>query len=226
MSGASCACRTTHLGEARPRPTRRCPASASSRQGPRGAAGVSHGYGSRRPRAGPGSSGPRAKGRSAARTGDRAMTIPPSPRHRRERGGSRPEPDGPARLSDEQLTGCVMSPLARCASGAIDPDEWFPVAKTATAARAEAAHALDLCAVCPLRAECLELSLRHLRTTGRYGIWGGLVEAERASARGEWVADAEVTTLLRSAARDPDDPPDHSYPGLPGLRRPGHSGRR
>src|SRR5258708_24685916 len=121
------------------------------------------------------------------------MTIPPSPRHRRERGGSRPEPDGPARLSDEQLTGCVMSPLARCASGAIDPDEWFPVAKTATAARAEAAHALDLCAVCPLRAECLELSLRHLRTTGRYGIWGGPVGAPRASARRAGVAGPEGT---------------------------------
>lgn len=140
------------------------------------------------------------------------MSILPSPRPDPERAGSRPEPDGPARLSDEQLTGCVMSPLARCASGAIDPDEWFPVAKTATAARAEAAHALALCTVCPVRAECLELSLRHWRTTGRYGIWGGLVEAERAAARQEWVAGAEVTTLLGPAMRDPDDPGDRPDP--------------
>src|SRR5258707_12385268 len=106
------------------------------------------------------------------------MTIPLSPRHCPERAASRPARDGPAGLSDEQLTGCVMSPLARCASGAVDPDEWFPVAKTAAAARAEAVHALALCAVCPVRAECLELSLRHWRTTGRDGRWGGPVEAQ------------------------------------------------
>jgi WhiB family transcriptional regulator, redox-sensing transcriptional regulator len=129
------------------------------------------------------------------------MTIPPSPRRDPERAGSRPARDGSAGLSDEQLTGCVMSPLARCASGAIDPDEWFPVAKTATAARAEAARALALCAVCPVRAECLELSLRHWRTTGRYGIWGGLVEAERAAARGERF-DQEFSAGSRLSQRE------------------------
>src|SRR5260221_12013145 len=140
------------------------------------------------------------------------MTIPLPPRHCPERAASRPARDGPAGLSDEQLTGFVMRPLARCASGGVDPDEWFPVAKTAAAARAEAVHALALCAVCPVRAECLELSLRHWRTTGRYGIWGGLVEAERAAARGEWMAGAEVTTLLGPAARNPDDPGDRPDP--------------
>src|ERR1700716_1032565 len=74
--------------------------------------------------------------------GDRAMTIPLSPRRYPRRAGSRPERDEPATLTDEQLMNCVMSPLARCAGGAIDPDEWFPVSTTATAARAEAAHAL------------------------------------------------------------------------------------
>src|SRR5258708_4569055 len=123
------------------------------------------------------------------------MTIPLSPRHCPARAASRPARDGPAGLSDEQLTGCVMSPLARCASGAVGPDEWFPVAKTAAAARAEAVHALALCAVCPVRAECLELSLRHWRTTGRYGIWGGLGEAGRAAARGGREARAGGTAL-------------------------------
>src|SRR5260221_2945919 len=150
------------------------------------------------------------------------MTIRLSPGHSPERAASRPARDGSAGLSDEQLTGCVMSPLARCASGAVDPDEWFPVAKTAAAARAEAVHALALCAVCPVRAECLELSLRHWRTTGRYGIWGGLVGAERAAARGEGVARAEGTTLLGPAARNPDahrDMPDPSR-GRGGLGNP------
>src|SRR5260221_13334074 len=106
------------------------------------------------------------------------MTIPLSPRHCPERAASRPARDGPAGLSDEQLTGCVMSPLARCASGAVDPDEWFPVAKTAAAARAEAVHAPALGLVGPVQARCLELSVRHWRTTGRHGNWGGPVEPQ------------------------------------------------
>ena len=77
------------------------------------------------------------------------------------REGSYLERAAPAELSDEQLAGFVMSPLARCAVTDIGPDEWFPVATVAKAARAEAACALALCAVCPVRAECLELSLRH-----------------------------------------------------------------
>jgi hypothetical protein len=120
------------------------------------------------------------------------------------RPASRPERAKPASLTDEQLTGCVMSPLARCAVTALDPDEWFPLATTATAARAEAACALALCVVCPVRAECLELSLRHWRAVGRYGIWGGLVEAERAAVRREWLAGAEVTTLLEPLLRSSD----------------------
>jgi hypothetical protein len=140
------------------------------------------------------------------------MTIPLSPRRYPRRTGSRPERDEPATLTDEQLMGCVMSPLARCAGGAIDPDEWFPVSTTAAAARAEAVHALAVCTVCPVRAECLELSLRHWRTIGRYGIWGGLVEAERGAARLEWMGGAAVTTLVRSATRDPGV---HSDPGGP-----------
>src|SRR5260370_36461727 len=125
------------------------------------------------------------------------MTIPLSPRHCPERAASRPARDGPAGLSDEQLTGCVMSPLARCASGAVDPDEWFPVAKTAAAARAEAVHALALCAVCPVRAECLELSLRHWRTTGRYGLWRGAPVHPRPAARRGGTGRAQRATPAR-----------------------------
>jgi hypothetical protein len=52
--------------------------------------------------------------------------------------------------------------------------------------------------MCPVRAECLELSLRHSSTMGRPGIWGGLVEADRAAARRRWLAGTEVTAWLRS----------------------------
>jgi WhiB family redox-sensing transcriptional regulator len=112
------------------------------------------------------------------------------------RRGSHPESVGPAGLTDEQLTGCLMSSLASCASAAIDPDEWFPGATTAAGAQAEAARALAVCATCPVRAECLELSLRHWHTAGKHGIWGGLVEANRAAARRQWLAGAEVAGLL------------------------------
>ena len=104
------------------------------------------------------------------------MAIPASSRRCPGQPARRLERAEPAELSDEQLAGFVMSPLARCAVTDIGPDEWFPVAAEAKAARAEAACALALCAVCPVRAECLELSLRHWCTIGRYGIWGGLVE--------------------------------------------------
>jgi len=68
------------------------------------------------------------------------------------REGSYLERAAPAELSDEQLAGFVMSPLARCAVTDIGPDEWFPVATKAKAkaARAEAACALACvqCARC------------------------------------------------------------------------------
>lgn len=102
-----------------------------------------------------------------------------------------------ADLTDGQLAARVMSPLARCAFAALDPDEWFPVATATAPARAEASSALALCAACSVRAECLEFALRHWRSVGRHGIWGGLVEAERASAYRRWSAGIPADHLLR-----------------------------
>jgi hypothetical protein len=65
-------------------------------------------------------------------------------------------------------------------------------------ARTEAARALAVCAVCPVRAECLELSMRVWDAGGQHGIWGGLVEADRASARAGWLAGTPVTALLKT----------------------------
>jgi Transcription factor WhiB len=112
----------------------------------------------------------------------------------------------PGGLTDRELTARVVSPLAKCTGAAVDPDEWFPVAAAAEAARMEAARALALCAVCPVRAECLELSMRRWNTIGRHGILGGFVEAERGALRARWLAGTPVTTLLRARALDPSQP--------------------
>ena len=102
----------------------------------------------------------------------------------------------PAGLTVDQLTATVMSPLARCADGALDPDDWYPVATKSARARVEAARALALCAVCPVRAQCLELSMRVWDAGGQHGIWGGLVEPDRRGARAGWLAGTPVTALL------------------------------
>jgi hypothetical protein len=71
---------------------------------------------------------------------------------------------------------------ARCAGSGLDPDEWFPLSIEPAMARHEAAAAIAVCTTCPVRAECLALSLRHW-AVGRHGIWGGLVPADRARLR-------------------------------------------
>lgn len=112
----------------------------------------------------------------------------------------------PADLSVEQLTQSVMSPLARCTGSTMNPDDWFPVATKSACARSEAAGALALCAACPVRPECLELSMRAWHTGGQHGVWGGFVPADRAAARGRWLAGVPVAVLLKTA---PDELCDH-----------------
>jgi hypothetical protein len=106
--------------------------------------------------------------------------------------------DRPADLTDRQLLVRVTSPLARCTSGGADADDWFPVATRWSRARAEAARALALCAKCPVRSDCLELSMRQWDGAGRYGVWGGLLEAERAAIRKEWLSGVSASRLLET----------------------------
>ena len=49
-------------------------------------------------------------------------------------------------------------------------------------ARHEAAAAIAVCTTCPVRAQCLTLSLRHW-DIGQHGVWGGMVAAERMALR-------------------------------------------
>jgi WhiB family transcriptional regulator, redox-sensing transcriptional regulator len=101
----------------------------------------------------------------------------------------------PSKLTDRELAGRVYR-RARCASSRLDPDEWFPLAPDVTKARDQAASAIAICAGCPVRADCLELSLRHPFDIGAYGVWGGLVEGERRALRRQWLAGTRVTEFL------------------------------
>jgi WhiB family redox-sensing transcriptional regulator len=95
-----------------------------------------------------------------------------------------------AAFADQSLWAEVTS-KARCADSALDPDEWFPISPDADIARRQAADAIAICLDCPVRAECLDLSLRHWRI-GQHGVWGGLVPAQRAALR-QWLARAAHT---------------------------------
>ena len=102
----------------------------------------------------------------------------------------------PHDLTDRELAGRVYR-LARCASSRVDPDAWFPMTWDVAKARDQAAHAIAVCARCPVRPDCLELSLRHAFGIGAHGVWGGLVEEERRAIRRLWLAGTGVTELLR-----------------------------
>lgn len=99
-----------------------------------------------------------------------------------------PEPSG--QLADRALWQGAAS-KARCADGALDPEEWFPASLHEERARREAARAIAVCMSCPVRAEYLELSLRHWGI-GQRGIRGGLVAAERAALRRQRLRRARV----------------------------------
>jgi hypothetical protein len=103
-----------------------------------------------------------------AHTLDRAAAGPPYP-----------PPHVP--FPDQALWARVIT-YARCADSTLDPDQWFPVSAEAGKARHEAAAAITVCTTCLVRAQCLELSLRHW-DIGQHGVWGGLVPADRAALR-------------------------------------------
>ena len=88
----------------------------------------------------------------------------------------------PADLTNGELASRVYR-LARCAASRVDPDDWFPVTQDVARARDQAARAIAVCARCPVRPDCLELSLRHAFGMGAHSVWGGPVEEERRSVR-------------------------------------------
>jgi hypothetical protein len=93
----------------------------------------------------------------------------------------RPDVDLAGPAADGSLWDRVIA-SARCAESVLNPDDWFPVSPVPEIARLEADAAIVVCMACPVRALCLELSLRHW-DIGQHGILGGLVPAERARLR-------------------------------------------
>ena len=95
-------------------------------------------------------------------------------------------------LPVQRLTGGAVrarvAGQARCAGSGLDPDQWYPVSIEPARARREAAAAIAVCTSCPVRAQCLELSLRHW-DVGKHGVWGGLVATDRAQLRRRWPPD-------------------------------------
>ena len=88
-----------------------------------------------------------------------------------------------------------------CSASGLSPDDWYPVSALAETARREAAGAIAVCAACPVREECLELSLRNW-AVGQHGVWGGTVPAEREELRAGRVAQlARVLARNRGAGR-------------------------
>ena len=123
---------------------------------------------------------------STARTPDQATAGPP---HQQIAGP----------FTDQALWALVIG-LARCAEGVHDPEQWFPVNVEIEKARQEAAAAIAVCACCPVRVQCLALSLRHW-DIGQHGVWGGLVAAERAALRPR-PAGADLTDGAKTTDRD------------------------
>jgi WhiB family transcriptional regulator, redox-sensing transcriptional regulator len=89
-----------------------------------------------------------------------------------------------------------MYQQARCASSRVDPDDWFPTTLDVPKARSQASRAIAICLTCPVRADCLEFSLRHAFDVGAHGVWGGLVERERLVLRRRWRAGSSVSDLI------------------------------
>jgi Transcription factor WhiB len=113
--------------------------------------------------------------------------------------GRRPDVDLPTPAADGSLWIQVIS-SARCAESVLDPDGWFPVSPKPEIARFEADTAIVICMACPVRALCLELSLRHW-DIGQHGIWGGLVPAGRARLRRRWPARQGMSQARPRAGR-------------------------
>jgi hypothetical protein len=119
---------------------------------------------------------------------DMAVSHTPAPAdhgptaHALNRAAARPPyPPPPVPFPDQALWARVIR-NARCADSSLDPDQWFPASAEAGKARREAAAAITVCVTCFVRTQCLELSLRSW-DIGQYGVWGGMVPADRAALR-------------------------------------------
>jgi hypothetical protein len=104
----------------------------------------------------------------------------------------------PGDLTDSEVAGRVYR-QARCAGLRTDPDEWFPIAEKVDKARDQAANAIAACAGCPVRPDCLELSLRHAYGTGALAAARLRYRCSRSVGR-RWASRAGTTVAARQLA--------------------------
>ena len=63
--------------------------------------------------------------------------------------------------------------------------------------RFEVKFAKDLCAVCPVRAQCMDYALRH----DEVGIWGGTTERERKKIKNRYVRRKSQEQMVEALER-------------------------
>jgi WhiB family redox-sensing transcriptional regulator len=119
----------------------------------------------------------------------------------------------------DQLLWVQVIRHASCATSGLDPEDWFPVSVEIGKARREAAAAIAVCTTCPVRAQCLTLSLRHW-DIGQHGVWGGMVPAERMALRRLLCADVTNAARKPRSRSGPAGPrPCDQLTGQPRTRR-------
>jgi WhiB family transcriptional regulator, redox-sensing transcriptional regulator len=95
---------------------------------------------------------------------------------------------------------------ARCRD--VDPELFFPVGTTGPA-EAQVQSAKAICALCPVREECLQWALD---TAQDAGVWGGLSEEERRALRRR---QRRRVRIAKHAGRAAAEPPASPAPWLP-----------
>jgi WhiB family redox-sensing transcriptional regulator len=96
----------------------------------------------------------------------------------------------PSLLVQELLDVSSRPWAARAACRGLEPELFFP-ARGASTREAKA-----VCAVCPVRAECLEDALEHHEG---HGIWGGMSERERRRIRSKRALERRQRTREMTA---------------------------
>ena len=81
------------------------------------------------------------------------------------------------------------------------PDVWYPTATSSDDPEARAA--IEVCEACPVTAECLAYALAREDAPGtRWGIWGGLTDAQALRIGGNGVVPQQAAAATRALLHD------------------------
>jgi WhiB family transcriptional regulator, redox-sensing transcriptional regulator len=104
----------------------------------------------------------------------------------------------PGRIHPRSTTTCNTGPvegwklLGNCVGK--EPDIFFP---DTAYNRDEVKTAKDICAVCLVRAQCMDYALRH----DEVGIWGGTTERERKKIKNRYVRHKVQEAMIEDLER-------------------------